>query len=202
MFLHIPRSRPRRIVIAKLIYSVITSLDGYISDSDGSFDWAVPSEEAHEFINERIRSIGTYLMGRRMYETMVYWETALTVPDQPSFAIDFAEIWQEADKVVYSTTLNDVASKRTRIHRTFDPEWIRKQKAEPGPNFSIGGPDLAAQAIQAGLVDEYEIFVVPVLVGGGHRYLPEGVRVELGLLDQHRFTNGMVFLRYGAQGVT
>ena len=173
------------------------SLDGYFSDRDGSFDWAVPSEEAHEFINDRVRSIGTYLMGRRMYETMVYWETAHLLPDPPPFVLEFARIWQAADKVVFSKTLEGIASERTQIRRTFDPVLVQEMKAASEFDLSVGGSDLAGQAILAGLVDEYEIFLVPVLVGGGQRCLPDGVRSDLALLDQRRFPNGMAYLRYG-----
>ena len=173
------------------------SLDGYVSDPDGRFDWAVPSEGAHEFINDRMRSIGTHLMGRRMYETMVYWETAHLSPDPPPFILEFARIWQAAHKVVFSTTLESVASERTKIRRTFDPGLVQELKAASELDLSVGGSDLAGQAILAGLVDEYEVFLVPVLVGGGHRSLPDGVRSDLALLDQRRFPHGMVHLRYG-----
>ncbi len=182
--------------MAKLIYSVIMSLDGYMEDESGSFDWAAPDEEVHTFVNDLERPVGTYLYGRRMYETMVYWETAHTVADQPPFIQDFAEMWQAADKVVYSRTLDGVSSARTRIERDFDPEAIRQMKAAAASDLTVGGPDLAAQAIKARLVDELHLFVASVVVGGGKRALPEGVSVGLELLDERRFGSGVVYLRY------
>jgi dihydrofolate reductase len=182
--------------MAKLIYSTIASLDGYIEDENGNFDWAAPDEEVHSFVNDLERPVGTYLYGRRMYDTMVYWETATTVADQPPVVRDYAEIWQAADKVVYSKTLQTVSSARTRIERDFDPEAIRQLKAEAERDITVGGPDLAAQAIKAGLVDELHLFVVPIVVGGGKRSLPDDVRVRLELLDQRRFGNGVVHLHY------
>jgi dihydrofolate reductase len=182
--------------VARLIYSAITSLDGYVADEDGNFDWAAPDDEVHSFVNDLERPIGTYLYGRRMYEVMVYWETASTSADQPPFMRDYAEIWQAADKVVYSTTLQAVSSARTRIERDFDSEAIPQMKARAVRDISVGGPDLAAQAIKAGLVDEYHLFVTPVLVGGGKQSLPENVRLELELLDERRFANGVVHLHY------
>jgi dihydrofolate reductase len=182
--------------MAKLIYSAITSLDGYIADEDGNFDWAEPDDEVHTFVNDLERPVGIYLYGRRMYEVMVYWETALTVADQPPSARDFAEIWQAADKVVYSTTLETVSSVRTRIERDFDPEAVRQMKATERSDISVGGPDLAAHAIKAGLVDECHLFISPVVVGGGKRSLPNGVRVKLELLAERRFRNGVVHLHY------
>ena len=182
--------------MAKLIYSAITSLDGYVADENGNFDWAAPDEEVHRFVNDLERPIGTYLYGRRIYETMVYWETAHTLPDQPPVVQDFAVIWQAADKVVYSKTLETVSSARTRIERDFDPEAVRQMKSQAGRDISVGGPDLAAQAIKAGLVDEYHVFVVPYVAGGGTRFLPDDVRLELELLDERRFGNGTVHLHY------
>ncbi len=155
--------------MAKLIYSAITSLDGYVADEEDNFDWAAPDQEVHTFVNDLERSIGTYLFGRRMYETMVYWETAHTLPDQPAFVSDFAELWQEADKIVYSKTLETVSSARTRIERGFDPEAIRQMKSTARSDISVGGPDLAAQAIKAGLVDEFHLFVAPIADSGGRR---------------------------------
>ena len=186
--------------MGKLIYSMIASLDGYVSDPDGNFGWGAPPEESHEFINENTRSVGTYLYGRRMYETMVYWETAHTVPDQPPFILEWAGIWQAADKIIYSTTMDEVASDRTRIEPTFDPGTVRKLKTESDSDLAVSGPHLAAQAIRAGLVDEYQLFVAPAIVGGGNPFLPHDVRVDLELLDERRFGNGMVYLRYGVQG--
>ena len=182
--------------MAKLIYSAIASLDGYVADEDGNFDWAAPDEELHRFVNELERPIGTYLYGRRMYEVMVYWATAQAVAGRPPFEQDFAEIWRAADKIVYSKTLEKLSTARTRIERDFDPETVRQMKASTERDMSVGGPDLAAQAIKAGLVDELHLFVTPVLVGGGNPSLPDNVRVELELLDEHRFGNGVVYLHH------
>jgi len=182
--------------MAKLIYSAITSLDGYVADENGNFDWAAPDEEVHRFVNDLERPIGTYLYGRRIYETMVYWETAHTLPDQPPFIRDFAGIWQAADKIVYSKTLETLSSARTRIERDFDPEAVRQLKATAGRDISAGGADLAAQAIKAGLVDEYHLFLTPIIVGGGKQSLPDNVRLELELLDERRFGNGVVHVHY------
>jgi dihydrofolate reductase len=182
--------------MAKLIYSAITSLDGYIADEDGNFDWAVPDEEVHAFINDLERPIGTYLYGRRMYELMVGWETDHTLADQSFVMRDFAELWQAADKIVYSKTLETVSTARTRIERAFDPEAVRQMKATARRSLTVGGPDLAAQAIEAGLVDECRLFVTPIVVGGGKQSLPDNVRLELELLDERRFGNGVVYLRY------
>ena len=168
-----------------LIYSAIASLDGYIEDASGKFDWAAPDEEVHAFINELERPVGTYLYGRRMYETMVAWETIDSHP--------YAEIWRAADKIVYSRTLDSVPSKRTRIEREFDPEAVRRLKQEG--EVSVGGPALAAEAIRAGLVDEYHLFLAPVLVGAGKRAFPDGLREELELLDERLFASGVVYLR-------
>jgi dihydrofolate reductase len=182
--------------MAKLIYSVIASLDGYVADEDGNFEWAVPDEEVHTFINDLERPVGTYLYGRRMYEVMVGWESDPTLADQSPLMRDFAEIWQAADKIVYSKTLQTVSSARTRIERDFDPEAIRQMKARLGSDVIVGGPELAAQAMKAGLVDELHLFVVPIVVGGGKQSLPNNVRQKLELLDERRFGNGMVYLRY------
>jgi dihydrofolate reductase len=182
--------------MTKLIYSTITSLDGYVADEDGNFGWAAPNEEVHAFVNDLERSVGTYLYGRRIYDVMVYWETALTLPDQPRVIEDYAKIWQAADKVVYSKTLETVSSTRTRIERNFDPEAVRQMKAVAGRDISVGGPDLAAQAIKAGLVDEYHLFLAPIVVGGGKQSLPDNVRLELELLDERRFAGGVVHLHY------
>jgi dihydrofolate reductase len=182
--------------MAKLIYSAITSLDGYIADEDGNFDWAAPDEEVHAFVNDLERPVGTYLYGRRMYEVMVVWETAHTLADQRPVMQDFAKLWQAADKVVYSSRLAAVSSARTRIERDFDPEAVRQLKASAGRDISVGGPHLAAEAIRAGLVDEYHLFLTPVVVGGGNQALPDNVRVQLELLDERRFGSGVVYLRY------
>jgi dihydrofolate reductase len=182
--------------MAELIYSAIMSLDGYVADEEGKFDWAEPDDEVHAFVNDLERPIGTNLYGRRMYEVMAYWETAHTVPDQPSEILDYAEIWRAADKVVYSTTLEEASTARTRIEREFDPDAVQRMKADAERDLSIGGPTLAAQAIAAGLVDELHLFVAPVVVGGGTRSLPDGVRWDLDLADERRFRNGVVYLRY------
>jgi dihydrofolate reductase len=182
--------------VAKLIYSAITSLDGYVADEDGTFEWAVPDEEVHTFINDLERPVGTYLYGRRMYKVMVGWETDPTLADQSPLMQDFAEIWRAAEKIVYSKTLETVSSARTRIERDFDPEAVRQMKVRTGSDVIVGGPDLAAQAMKAGLVDELHLFVVPIVVGGGKQSLPSNVRQKLELLDERRFGNGMVYLRY------
>ena len=182
--------------MAKLIYSAIASLDGYVADEEGNFDWAVPDEEVHTFINDLERPVGTYLYGRRLYETMVGWETDPTLADQSPVLRDFAEIWQAADKLVYSKTLEAVPTARTRIERDFDPEAVRQMKALAGRDLMVGGPELAAHAFRAGLVDECHLFVVPMVVGGGKRSLPNDVRMRLELLDERRFGNGMVYLKY------
>jgi dihydrofolate reductase len=184
--------------MAKLIYSAIASLDGYVADEDGNFDWAMPDEEVHAFANELERSAGTCLYGRRMYETMVAWET-MDLAGEPPVVRDFAEIWRATDKVVYSRTLATTSSTRTRIERDFDAEAIRRMKAAAERDISIGGPDLAGQALEAGLVDECHLLIAPVLVGGGKRSLPDGVHLKLELLNQRRFGNGMVVLSLAAR---
>ena len=181
--------------MANLIYTAITSLDGYVADKDGNFDWAEPDEDVHKFVNDLERGIGTHLYGRRLYETMVYWEI-LPITGQPPFVQDFARIWQAADKIVYSRTLETVSSARTRIERDFDPETIRQMKAEADRNLSVGGALLAGEAIKAGLVDECHLFLSPVVVGGGKQSLPGGVLLLLELLDERRFANGVVHLHY------
>jgi dihydrofolate reductase len=182
--------------MAKLIYSAITSLDGYVADEDGNFDWAAPDEEVHTFVNDLERSVGTYLYGRRIYQVMDVWETDHTLADNSPVTRDFAQIWQAADKIVYSKTLETVSTTRTRIERDFDPEVVRQMKARAGRDISVGGPELAAQAIKAGLVDEWHLFVTPIVVGGGKRSLPDDVRVKLELLDERRFEGGVVHLHY------
>lgn len=182
--------------MAKLIYAAITSLDGYVADEQGTFDWAAPSEEVHTFVNDLLRPAGTHLYGRRMYEVMRAWETWGTGADEPPVVRDFATIWRAADKIVYSRTLEAVSSARTRIERTFDPEEIRRLKALTERDITVGGPELAAQAIKAGLVDECHLFVTPVLVGAGNPALPHNVRLALELLDVRRFGNGAVHLHY------
>jgi dihydrofolate reductase len=186
--------------VARLIYTAITSLDGYIEDRDGKFDWAEPDEEVHAFVNELERPVGTHLYGRRMYETMVPWESRPDLARQPPVVRDFAEIWQAADKIVYSKTLPTASSARTRIERDFDPEAVHRLKATAARDLTVGGAELAARAIEAGLVDEYHLFLVPVVVGGGKASLPDDVRVSLELLDERRFSNGTVYLHYRTQG--
>jgi dihydrofolate reductase len=180
--------------MAKLVYSAIASLDGYIEDEGGGFDWAEPDEEVHAFINDLERPLGTYLYGRRMYEMMVVWETDPSIADQSPLMRDFAEIWQAADKIVYSGTLETATTARTRIERRFDPEAVRQMKASAGRDMVVGGAELAAHAFRAGLVDECHLFVAPVVVGGGKRSLPDDVRLDLELLDERRFEGGMVYL--------
>ena len=182
--------------MAKLIYSAITSLDGYVADKDGNFDWAAPSEDVHAFANELERSIGTHLFGRRMYETMVYWETAHTRPESSPVELDYADIWQAADKIIYSRTMTDVSSAHTRIEREFDPDSVRRLKETARRDLSVGGAELAAQAIKDGVVDEYHLFLNPVVVGGGTSALPDNIRLDLELLDEHRFSSGVVHLHY------
>jgi dihydrofolate reductase len=181
--------------MAKLIYTTIASLDGYVADEDGKFDWAEPDEEVHTFVNDLERSVGTYLYGRRLYEVMAAWES-LPTADQAPFMLDFAELWRAADKIVYSKTLETVSSARTRIERDFDPDAVRQLKATAEHDIGVGGPDLAAQAIKAGLVDELHLILAPVIVGGGKHALPGDVRLELELIDERRFGNGMVHLGY------
>jgi dihydrofolate reductase len=182
--------------MAKLIYSVISSLDGYVADEEGNLDWAVPDEEVHAFINDLDRQVGTYLYGRRMYETMSGWETDPTLAEHSPLRREFAQIWQSADKIVYSRTLEAVSTSRTRIERDFDPEAVRRMKTLAGGDLIVGGPQLAAQAFEAELVDECHLFVAPMMVGGGKQSLPDNVRLKLDLLDERRFGSGMVYLYY------
>ena len=182
--------------MAKLIYSAITSLDGYVADEDGNFDWAAPDEEVHRFVNDLERPVGTYLYGRRMYEVMRAWEHPEDFADQSPLMLDFAAVWQAADKIVYSRTLETVASARTRIVRDFDPETVRRLKDSAERDLTVGGPHLAAQALKAGLVDECHLFLAPIVVGGGNQALPDRLRLELELLDERRFAGGVVFLSY------
>ena len=182
--------------MARLIYSAIASLDGYVADEHGNFDLLAPGAEVHAFVNDLERPVGTHLYGRRMYEVMVWWETMETA-GQPDVMRDFAEIWWAADKIVYSRTLEAVASERTRIEREFEPETVRQMKASTERDISVGGPELAGQALAAGLVDECHLFLAPVVMGGGTRALPDGVRLQMELLDERRFGSGVVYLRYG-----
>jgi dihydrofolate reductase len=181
--------------MAKLIYSALTSLDGYVADEDGKFDWAEPDEEVHTLVNDLGRPVGTFLLGRRMYEVLVAWET-IDLADEPPVIRDFADIWRAVDKIVYSRTLQTVSSARTRIEREFDPDSVRQLKASADRDLIVAGPELAAQAFEAGLVDECHLFLAPVVVGGGKQSLPDKVRLKLELLDERRFGNGTVFLRY------
>jgi len=185
--------------MAKLLYVMNASLDGYIADQDGNFDWGAPDEEYYSFINDLERPVGTYLYGRRLYELMAVWETDPAAAAPSPGAQEFAELWQAADKVVYSRTLAGAATTRTRIEQDFDPQAVRQLKAAAGRDLTVGGPTLGAQAITAGLVDEYQLFVWPVVVGGGKPFLPARVRLQLELLDERRFTNGAVYLRYRTQ---
>jgi dihydrofolate reductase len=183
--------------MGRLIYSMIQSLDGYTEDAQGDFGWGAPEDAAvHTFVNELASSVGTYLYGRRMYETMVYWETAHTLPDQPQHELDWARQWQAAEKVVYSRTLAEPRSARTRIEREFDPEAVRRLKAAAAHDLTVDGPELAAQALRAGLVDEIPMIACPVVVGGGKRFFPDGVQLNLELQEERRFSSGVVVLRY------
>jgi len=186
--------------MGRLIYSMMQSLDGYVADAAGKFDWAEPDESVHTFANQLQRPICMNLLGRRMYEVMSAWDTLGTQGDEPAYIEEFGELWRASDKVVYSTTLSSVSGARTRLERAFEPEAVRRMKDEIEGDISISGPNLAAQAIAAGLVDEYQMFVVPAVVGGGKRCLPEGVRIDLQLIEQRRFDNGTVYLRYRAIG--
>ena len=181
--------------MARLIYSAIASLDGYTADAEGKFDWAAPDAELHAFVNDLERDVGTHLYGRRMYETMAVWQR-MDVSAEPDVMRDYAGIWRDADKVVYSRTLAAASTPRTRIERDFDPEAVRRMKETAGRDLSVGGPGLAAHALRAGIVDEIQLFLVPVVVGGGTRALPDGLRVDLDLLDERRFAGGAVYLRY------
>jgi dihydrofolate reductase len=183
--------------MAKLIYPAITSLDGYVADRDGNFDWATPDEEVHAFVNELTRPVGTFLFGRRMYEVMATWEH-LDGDEQPAFVREFAELWQSSDKIVFSRTLETLLSSRTRIEKEFRPERIRRMKAKARRDITVGGPELAAEAFRSGLVDECQLLVMPVLIGGGTRTFPDDLRLELELLDERCFESGAVYLHYRA----
>lgn len=182
--------------MAHLIYSAIASLDGYIEDMNGKFDWAEPDEEVHRYINDLERPAGTHLYGRRLYETMMVWETDPNLAAGPPIYRDYAEIWQAADKIVYSRTLEHISTHKTRLERVFDPEAVRRLKAAAGQDIIIGGPHLAASAFKAGLIDEVHLFLTPIIVGGGKQALPSNIRLELELLEERRFREGMVHLRY------
>ncbi|HEX2991575.1 MAG TPA: dihydrofolate reductase family protein [Anaerolineales bacterium] len=182
--------------MAHLIYSAMTSLDGYIEDKSGRFDWAEPDEEVHRFVNDLERSAGIHLYGRRMYETMMVWETEPSLAAESPFMRDYAEIWQSADKIVYSRTLEAVSTRRTRIERNFDPQAIQQLKKTSEQDISIGGPEIAAHAFRVGLIDECQLYIAPIVVGGGKPSLPDDVRLELELLEERAFSSGVVFLRY------
>jgi dihydrofolate reductase len=181
---------------ATLIYATNVSLDGYIEDADGAFDWAPPNDDVFAATTALLRSVGTFLYGRRLYETMAVWETNPAIAGQSDLTADFASAWRAADKVVYSTTLAAVPTATTRLERDFDPEAVQELKVESTSNLTIGGANLAARAFEAGLVDECQLFVWPMILGGGKPALPTGVRTDLKLLDEHRFGNGVLHLRY------
>ena len=185
--------------MATLIYSAFTSLDGYVADGTGNFDWAELDEEVHAFINSRERQIGTYLFGRKMYETMAVWETPDVLRHLTAAVLEYAPIWQAAEKIVYSTTLQTVSTAKTRLERKFEADVVRELKAGATREVAVGGPALAAHAIRAGLVDEYHLLIAPIIAGSGNPYLPGKVPVKLALLDERRFDNGMVHVRYRAK---
>jgi len=184
--------------MAKLVYSAITSLDGYVADESGEFDWSMPDEEVHAAANDVMRTIGTQLLGRRLYEVMVAWET-WDVTDESAVIKDFAGSWRDSDKIVYSSTLTRVSSRRTRIERAFEPDGIRELKVSADRDLLVGGADLAGQALAAGLVDDVHVFASPILIGGGTRALPDGVRLDLDLMNERRFANGVVHLHYAVR---
>lgn len=179
--------------MARLIYSAIASLDGYVADEEGKWDWSMPDDDVHALLNDLARPLGTWLLGRRMYEVLAAWET---IDDEDPVIRDFAEIWRSADKVVYSRTLHAASTARTRVEREFDPEAVRRMKTESERDLSIAGPELAAQAFRAGLIDEMQLYLSPIIVGAGNPALPDGVKVPLELLDERRFGNGVIHLRY------
>ena len=185
--------------MAKLIYASNLSLDGWTEDERGGFDWAPPDEDVFAFITQLMRSAGTYLYGRRMYETLAVWETDASLAAQSDLMADYASAWQAADKVVYSSTLSGPTTAKTRLERRFDPTAVPELKAAAGTDLLVGGPNLAAQALVAGLVDELALFVWPVILGGRNPALPTGTRVDLELIDEHRFAGGVVYLRYRVQ---
>jgi dihydrofolate reductase len=182
--------------MGRLVYSVIVSLDGYVDDAEGGFAWAMPDEEVHGYVNDLMRPIGTHLYGRRLYAVMAGWQTFGTSPDEPAVTRDFGELWRDADKIVYSTTLGDVSTPRTRLERAFDPDAVRALVSGSDCDVLVGGPGLAEHALRAGLVDEIGVVVAPAVVGGGTRHLPDGLRIDLRLLDERRFANGFAALRY------
>ena len=185
--------------MGRLVYGAIASLDGYVRDADGSFAWAEPDEEVHAFVNERERAVGTYLYGRGMYETMAGWETDPALAEASPVMAEYANVWRAADKIVYSTTLDAVTTGRTRLERAFDADAVARLKEKAPADLAVAGPTLAAEALGAGLVDELHLYVVPIVVGGGLPALPDGLRLDLELLEEHRFAGGVVFLRYAAR---
>jgi dihydrofolate reductase len=186
--------------MARLFYSMLTSLDGYVADDTGNFDWADPDEEVHAFINDLSRPIGTMLLGRRMYEVLAAWESDDMLVDQPAAIVDFAKIWRASDKIVYSRSLESPRTARTRIERDFDPEAVRRLKATSERDLSIGGPELAAHALRAGLVDQIQLFLNPIIIGSGNPALPADLRLPLELEDERRFANRVVYVAYGTKG--
>ena len=186
--------------MGRLVYSVIMSLDGYVDDAEGGFAWAMPDEEVHAYVNDLMRPIGTHLYGRRLYAVMAGWQTLGTSPDESAVTRDFGELWRDADKVVYSTTLDEASTPRTRLERSFDLDAVRSLVAASDRDVLVGGPGLAEHALRAGLVDEIGVVVAPVVVGGGTAYLPDRLRLDLRLLDERRFTNGFAALRYAVVG--
>jgi dihydrofolate reductase len=182
--------------LGELVYMSIQSLDGYVADERGDFSWAFPGEEVHAFVNDLTRPIGTHLLGRRMYEVMEVWDRPDEFPKLTAVTRDFADVWREADKVVYSRTLESVWTERTRLEREFDPDAVRVLKESSERDLSVGGPGLAAAALRAGLVDELQLFLAPAIIGGGNASLPAGLRLDLELVEERRFDNGMAYLRY------
>jgi dihydrofolate reductase len=182
--------------MAKLLYGMVTSLDGYAVAAEGDLGIGAEDEEVHTFVGDRFRSVGTYLYGRRMYETMIFWETAHTLPDAPPHIVQYARDWQAAEKVVHSSTLESVSSDRTRLERSFDPAAVAALTARATADLTIDGPTLAAQAIAAGLVDEYHLFITTSVVGGGTRFFPDGVRLDLELVEHRVFPTGLTYARY------
>ena len=182
--------------MANLIYIANTSLDGYTEDTAGNFDWSTPEEDYFRFITNLVRPLGTHLYGRRMYQSMMVWETDPRLAAESPLRRDFAELWQTADKLVYSRTLAATATRRTHLERDFDPEAIRQLKKAAAQDILIGGPELAAHAFRAGLIDACHLFISPIIVGGGKPALPDNVRVQLELVEERRFGNGVVYLGY------
>jgi dihydrofolate reductase len=182
--------------MAKLIYIANVSLDSYIEDAHGNFNWTEPDDDVFAFITDLVRPVGTYLYGRRLYETMAVWETDPAFAAQSALMADFAQVWQAADKIVYSTTLHEVPTAKTQLAHDFDPDAVRRLKASAAGDLAVGGANLAAHAFKAGLVDECQLLVYPVILGGGKPSLPRDMRADLDLLDERRFGNGVVYLRY------